>query len=518
MKKPTENLFKGAAVLTLAALVAKILSALYRVPFENLVGNTGFYIYQQIYPFYGIAVTFSLTGFPVYISKLISTCTTDEAREKNAYHLFLLLAVFGLGVFGLLQLLAPDLSQLMGDRLLAPLIRSVSWSYLLVPFLAVGRGYKQGILEVVPTALSQLIEQTIRVIIIVGVAVGATHAGWSLYRIGSWSLFAGAIGAFCALLFFKDFFSQLLRLKVPLETTLFKKLLRGLFSEGLVICLYSALLVLLQLIDSFTLKNALEAAGNNPALAKSLKGVYDRAQPLLQLGLVLSLSFSASLMPLLSRKSIRHTAEYQQTLELAFRICATVATAASVGMFVLMPAINEALFGNRQGTWALGVAAFSVIAASLIILMNSVLQSRGQYVKTIGTLILIVSLKAATNYLFVYWWGLSGASFSSVLSLSGGLLFSRLMLSSEGLRDFLSVAFCGRIFICLAFLALSAWGLAAGAAVFLGDGRWASFMQCVLGAAGGAGVFALLARKLQLFSTAEWLEFPGGRIIVKLFK
>nr|WP_252895037.1 oligosaccharide flippase family protein [Liquorilactobacillus satsumensis] len=140
MKKPTENLFKGAAVLTLAALVAKILSALYRVPFENLVGNTGFYIYQQIYPFYGIAVTFSLTGFPVYISKLISTCTTDEAREKNAYHLFLLLAVFGLGVFGLLQLLAPDLSQLMGDRLLAPLIRSVSWSYLLVPFLAVGRG------------------------------------------------------------------------------------------------------------------------------------------------------------------------------------------------------------------------------------------------------------------------------------------------------------------------------------------------------------------------------------------
>nr|WP_252895038.1 polysaccharide biosynthesis C-terminal domain-containing protein [Liquorilactobacillus satsumensis] len=375
----------------------------------------------------------------------------------------------------------------------------------------------------VPTALSQLIEQTIRVIIIVGVAVGATHAGWSLYRIGSWSLFAGAIGAFCALLFFKDFFSQLLRLKVPpLETTLFKKLLRGLFSEGLVICLYSALLVLLQLIDSFTLKNALEAAGNNPpALAKSLKGgVYDRAQPLLQLGLVLSLSFSASLMPLLSRKSIRHTAEYQQTLELAFRICATVATAASVGMFVLMPAINEALFGNRQGTWALGVAAFSVIAASLIILMNSVLQSRGQYVKTIGTLILIVSLKAATNYLFVYWWGgLSGASFSSVLSLSGGLLFSRLMLSSEGLRDFLSVAFCGRIFICLAFLALSAWGgLAAGAAVFLGDGRWASFMQCVLGAAGGAGVFALLARKLQLFSTAEWLEFPGGRIIVKLFK
>ncbi len=56
---------KGALILSIASLIAKILSAVYRIPFENIVGNTGFYVYQQVYPIYGIGVAFALTGFPV---------------------------------------------------------------------------------------------------------------------------------------------------------------------------------------------------------------------------------------------------------------------------------------------------------------------------------------------------------------------------------------------------------------------------------------------------------------------
>lgn len=50
------NVWKGAAILTAAALAAKLLSALYRVPYQNMVGDIGFYIYQQVYPIYGIVV------------------------------------------------------------------------------------------------------------------------------------------------------------------------------------------------------------------------------------------------------------------------------------------------------------------------------------------------------------------------------------------------------------------------------------------------------------------------------
>ncbi|MDA6131309.1 oligosaccharide flippase family protein, partial [Escherichia coli] len=64
------DLFKGALILTIAALITKILSAVYRAPFQNIVGDVGFYIYQQVYPFYGIIIVLSTYGFPVIISKL----------------------------------------------------------------------------------------------------------------------------------------------------------------------------------------------------------------------------------------------------------------------------------------------------------------------------------------------------------------------------------------------------------------------------------------------------------------
>ena len=56
-KNATKTLLKGALILSLASLIAKILSAFYRVPFENIVGNTGVYFYQQVYPLSGIGIT-----------------------------------------------------------------------------------------------------------------------------------------------------------------------------------------------------------------------------------------------------------------------------------------------------------------------------------------------------------------------------------------------------------------------------------------------------------------------------
>ena len=49
-----KSFMKGAVLLTIAGFIVKLLSAVYRVPFQNLVGDQGFYIYQQVYPFVAI--------------------------------------------------------------------------------------------------------------------------------------------------------------------------------------------------------------------------------------------------------------------------------------------------------------------------------------------------------------------------------------------------------------------------------------------------------------------------------
>ncbi|MCT8136375.1 oligosaccharide flippase family protein [Anaerobacillus sp. CMMVII] len=64
--------------MSLAAIIIKILSAVYRIPYQNIAGDVGFYVYQQIYPIYGIAIMLSTYGFPVIISKLISEKVDDR--------------------------------------------------------------------------------------------------------------------------------------------------------------------------------------------------------------------------------------------------------------------------------------------------------------------------------------------------------------------------------------------------------------------------------------------------------
>lgn len=94
---------RGAVILSCAGLAAKILSAFYRIPFQNIVGNTGFYVYQQVYPIYGIGMTFALSGFPVYISKLIAEQENELHRLQLSRQIFLVLACFGIFVFAFLQ-------------------------------------------------------------------------------------------------------------------------------------------------------------------------------------------------------------------------------------------------------------------------------------------------------------------------------------------------------------------------------------------------------------------------------
>ena len=79
----------GAFILTIAAFIAKVLSAVYRVPFQNMVGNTGFYVYQQIYPLYGLGMTLALNGLPVFLSKVIAE-TPAGLQRKVQQRLFIL--------------------------------------------------------------------------------------------------------------------------------------------------------------------------------------------------------------------------------------------------------------------------------------------------------------------------------------------------------------------------------------------------------------------------------------------
>ncbi|WP_054637346.1 oligosaccharide flippase family protein [Thalassobacillus sp. C254] len=89
------KLIKGALILSAAGLLGKVLSALYRVPYQNLTGDLGYYVYQQIYPFYGAVMVISMYGFPVIISKMMLEDRLHRSKgEEIAAASFILLSLF----------------------------------------------------------------------------------------------------------------------------------------------------------------------------------------------------------------------------------------------------------------------------------------------------------------------------------------------------------------------------------------------------------------------------------------
>ncbi|MFT9410850.1 putative polysaccharide biosynthesis protein [Liquorilactobacillus hordei] len=519
MKNKTANfVLKGATTLTVAALIGKILSAIYRVPFQNLVGNRGFYIYQQIYPLYGIAMTIGLSGLPVYISKIIAKEETDTRKKEQATILLEILFIFGLLVFAVLYLGATRIAGLMGDSRLDELIKSVSWLYLFVPLLSVARGYNQGMQEMTPTALSQLVEQLVRICVIITVALLGISHKWSLYRIGSSAFFGSIIGAICALAFFFSFFKEIFKFKYHRNMSVILQAMKGLFSEGLLICFFAGILVLLQLIDSFTLKKALQAAGYSMKNAENLKGVYDRSQTFLQLGLVVSTSFSTSLLPMLIKNRMEHDKlNFKQNIRLIYRICIWTSMAVTSGLIILMPGLNKALFSSEQGSMALSISMLTIIFTGVILLDNAILQSANSYKKNIIVLVAIIAIKFLTNYQFTLHLGIIGAAVSSVLSVAIGTFFSGRSLRKIGLNRQLDRKFIKKV-ILFSIIMIIVVSLVISLTNQFGNSRVYSFMQCIIGVVIGAASYVTTTRCGNLFSDREWRSIPGGEYILKISK
>ncbi|WP_374055369.1 oligosaccharide flippase family protein [Rossellomorea sp. FM04394] len=425
-KKYSSNQFlKGAMVLTVAALVTKILSAVYRVPFQNIVGDIGFYIYQQVYPFYGIAIALSTYGFPVIISKLVAEKLENEDEEgaKNiVVTSFLFLCLVGLSWFLLVYFGAGVIADWMGDPLLKPLIQVISLSFLLLAPLSVIRGYYQGKEDMVPTAVSQVMEQTIRVTTILVFSTILVSQGYSLYITGNGALFGsitGGLGGLLVLLFFvsarKEKLFSRKTLRLPGD---YLHIWSRLLKNGTAICVSAMLLVLLQFVDSLNVYSLLTSSGMEAESAKTWKGIYDRGQPFVQLGTVVATSISLTIVPLVTSAYLKQkddlVREYSQ---LSLKISITIGFAATLGLINIMVPTNTMLFENALGSKVIAVFCVSIFFSCLILTFAGIFQGIGKIYYPAFCILMGIILKYIGNAYLIPIMGIMGASIATVGSL-----------------------------------------------------------------------------------------------------
>jgi O-antigen/teichoic acid export membrane protein len=420
--------FKGAFILTLGALITKILSAFYRVPFQNIVGDIGFYIYQQVYPFYGLALVLSTYGFPVIISKHFTELKEKNQMEKAFRFLalsYLVLSILGILSFLILYYGASWLANQMDDPGLTLLFRVISVVFLIFPIISVLRGYFQGMGNMIPTAVSQVGEQLIRVMTILTVAILFTKEGFSLYVVGSGAAFGSVTGGLVAILILITFFLKETRdanysFKLRNIQLFFDlgKVIKLLLIQGFAVCISSMVLIFIQLADSLNMLSLLVSNGIELEAAKGLKGVYDRGQPLIQLGTIVATSMSLSLVPVISSERMKtNETNLHGKIRFALQISLIIGAAATVGLLAIIQPTNVMLYENQAGSSVLAVLTTVIFFGSVTLTIIAILQGLGVMFFPAVVILLTFVLKYVLNILLITKFGPTGAAISTNVSM-----------------------------------------------------------------------------------------------------
>lgn len=521
-----KKFMRGAVLLTIAALLVKALSAIYRVPFQNIVGDQGFYIYQQVYPFIGVLTVWTSYGFAVAISKLLADSQTSEEvgqRKTIMSVAFIYVSIISICSFLVLFLGAGTLASWMGDRNLAQLLKTGSFVVLLMPFLALLKGSFQSKGHMEPIAYGQVVEQTIRVIVILVGTYLVMKNGASLYTAGSTALFGAFVGEIAGIVLLVIY----LKSKKPTSyfkgqmiVTPIKPIIKDLTIISLSVSMSSLILLFFQLVDSFTVFRLLTDNGLSRILAMETKGIYDRGLPLVQMGILIASTLSLSIVPLIAhtthKKSGRNATPYAQ---LTFKIAFLFGVAASLGLILVLPAVNEMLFETRDLSPTLMVFCAQIFWLSLLLTMTSILQGLGKVIMPAIILAMGLCLKIISNFILLPTYGIMGAAIAGNIGFGFITLGLYLYLRSIWTIQYASLRFYGHVLIgsILMIVSVTGWTFLADGWLFDGfSNRLAAMFTAISSVLIGAGIFLIYIAKSRIIAEKEWFLLPMGRRMAML--
>lgn len=177
-KLKKSGFIEGAFIATVCIIITKIIGVLYVIPFYNIIGEQGGTLYGYAYNIYNIFLIISSAGIPLAISKLTSEYTTlkQDDRKARMYDIATkVILAFSVISFLICFIFAPVFANLIigdldGGNSVADVslvIRAISFALLIIPMLSIKRGYLQGHTYIKEPSISQIIEQVVRITIII---------------------------------------------------------------------------------------------------------------------------------------------------------------------------------------------------------------------------------------------------------------------------------------------------------------------------------------------------------------
>ncbi|HEY9569357.1 MAG TPA: polysaccharide biosynthesis C-terminal domain-containing protein, partial [Metalysinibacillus sp.] len=407
----------------------------------------------------------------------------------------------------------------MGDPELSPLLRTGSFIVWIMPAFAVVKGAFQSRGYMAPIAYAQVVEQVVRVaIILVGTAIIMKTTA-SLYSAGRVAVVGTVIGeavGFILLAYWymrqfsrsakKEYSSTLPVLPIIKEVTWF----------SLSVSMSSLLLLSYQFVDSFTIYSLLVESGVDNLQAKELKGVFDRGQPLVQLGIVIASSLTLAIVPLIAHQTKIQAEGGRSALpfiQLTYRTALIFGSAAAIGLMAVMPDINVMLFKTNSESGVLAFYMLQIIPLSLVLTFTGILQGLEKLKVPALLLIFGFIIKLVINQLTIIPLGIEGAALASNvgLAVTAWLLvkyskrFIPHLADSLFHRQLISALVMMLLAVFTARAIVDSWAIASD--------RLLAMLSALIAISVGAVVFITLIARWRLLSEKEWFLLPFGRRI-----
>ena len=373
----------GTLILTLSGFVVKAIGSINWIILSRILGGEGIGIYQMAFPIYLLALDVSSAGLPIAISIITAekAAKEDYAGAQRIFRvsltmlcftaLFLSFVVF----FGARFLI--DEQIIRESRAYYSLI-ALAPAIFFTTIIAGYRGYLQGWQQMTPTAMSQIVEQLVRVVVMLGFAALLLPYGLD-YAAGGASLGAGA-GGLAAWLVLIYFYYKLKR-SLPKDGPVFpqegiRHILKRLIVLAIPISLSSIMLPVVSNLDLLIVPRRLEVAGYSTAQATELFGyLTGMSVPLINLATILTAAMAMSLVPAISHSfTLKETDEIYSRTAGAMRISFLVTIPFSVMLYVMAEPVVTFIYNAPAATDATRAVAIAICFLGLHQITTAILQ------------------------------------------------------------------------------------------------------------------------------------------------
>ncbi|TXC90276.1 polysaccharide biosynthesis protein [Metabacillus litoralis] len=535
----SNKLLRGTFILTLGTYVSRILGMIYLIPFAAMVGTTGGGLFQTGYAQYTIFLSIATAGFPAAISKFVSKYNSmgdyQTSRRMFKSGIVVMLAT-GFIAFALLYAFAPMLaiSALADENLNGVtvddaifVIRMVSIALIIVPLMSLIRGFFQGHQSMGPTAVSQVVEQLVRIVFLLTSTYLILNVlnGDLVLAIGyaTFAAFVGAIGGLLVLLVYwiRRKHSLLAMQTEAVESepipigTLFKEVFRyaGPFVfVGLAIPIYNY-------IDTNTFNRAMLSVGNEKSYTLDMYTVLLLYVPkLVMIPVSLATAFGLTLIPTITESfTSNNRALLHKQINQTLQIIMFLVLPAVVGLSVLAgPAYNIFYAGTSEeiGKHILMWYAPIALLFSLFTVNAAILQGINKQKLAVISLIIGIIVKLALNSTLIQLFEGVGSILATAAGYSVSLLYGFAMIKRHAGFSFKLLIKRSVLIIMLSiFMGLAVSVSQSVLSIFINyaDGR----MQSVI--IGGCSVLLGAAIYLYLAYRSHLLEKLLGNKLKRFF-